>query len=909
MSYLRVFIISVCLLAQTLVWAANDHNTIAVVDFYNASQNEEWNWLSAGLADMLITDMSVIPDMAILDRENLKAYQKELDLDRTGLVDTEMVSRLAKTAKVDKVIFGVYTINSNNLDIKVNIVDISQQKLIQFENTSGGLNEVLSLQKQLSQRIIDRFNIRLSDRETKILGQIKTESLDAAAHFYRGLIHYDKGDIEYALAEARLSQRIDPAYQAAKFWTARLFSELGQHKHAEIEFKRIINNSLVDYRYKLHASLLLAQIYEKQMNTPDLAISILEKTHTGKLDSIEQINVQFRLAQTYFKTKQFDLAYKYSYPLAKISKNSQLSSSYSINYKSVPIKKIDQIRSATVDLYEKSFLNNYYNGNNELLSSEEFKLISPENPIYNHREILAERYRFYNPRAIKPIFYAPKGLRFKSFSIVYKGKHNNIHINPRIYHQSDFSHSFELRTYLPKPVNGKSSQRYDSSRFFARAVTFNGIINKELGEDYILSIHADFIEEDAPIVGSTEYWQKLMSQNLEFPIIIQTPGHDGGSTSLLEDKNEALVAVYDTYRNFDIDENTIDSDIYLSYSNDQKTWKNPSRINRINTSSHEFSPHLTQDDTGRYLLIYVSDRQGPYELWLSTSYDKQQWTRPFRLKLETEEGKELSHLIAPKLFQDNQGKYRLAAFQKKTSQVYLSTSSDLRNWQPAQIFDMPKPEHWNNRASIEYVQDDSSIYRLIISPAFTNHLLASPMILASSYDGNHWTNDEVEIPGDSYPAIVINPNGGYDLLIASDNSTSYFPYQLTSSNWLHWSNLAHLPRINYLTFSQGSKPDMLRDSHGFYWIALHSQTQKQLQLFRLDKFPAINLEDVYIVKESYHPYVDDGFRYAQKDHKIITERSKLNIEKSKKSKREWQQRNKEYRCRNNSQNYGECMDN
>ena len=43
-----------------------------VIDFYNLSQDKEWDWLSQGLADMLITDLSSVDHFQIVDREGLQ---------------------------------------------------------------------------------------------------------------------------------------------------------------------------------------------------------------------------------------------------------------------------------------------------------------------------------------------------------------------------------------------------------------------------------------------------------------------------------------------------------------------------------------------------------------------------------------------------------------------------------------------------------------------------------------------------------------------------------------------------------------------------------------------------------------------------------------------------------------------
>ena len=91
MIYSRV---SIVLLFISLVWA--DTNTIAISYFDNTSGSEQYNPLSKGLADMLITDLSNVKSIQIVEREKLESLLKEIDLGESKFIDPNTAQKLGK---------------------------------------------------------------------------------------------------------------------------------------------------------------------------------------------------------------------------------------------------------------------------------------------------------------------------------------------------------------------------------------------------------------------------------------------------------------------------------------------------------------------------------------------------------------------------------------------------------------------------------------------------------------------------------------------------------------------------------------------------------------------------------------------------------------------------------------------
>jgi TolB-like protein len=828
-------------LGLTLAAQASGRPTgVAVVDFYNLGQELDRRWLGKALADLLITDLSGVDALRVLDREDLARYERELALGDTGLFDEATLVRLGRTAKVDKLLSGVYRVGpGKRLSIQVSLVDIASRRLQRRETVEGDLDQFFQLQKRLSRQLISKLGVKLSDKEIDALSELPTQSLDAAAHFYTAIGHYDRGELEYALAESRLAQRIDPRYMPARYWVGRLFSELGEYGHAGIELDALLDAS-TGKAYPLHAGLLLAQIYQRELDAPGKAIGILESLQRTPPDSLEQLNLHFRLARAYAAKRRFDQAYALFLDLAEHEKRLSKQAAERIPYKSVTLLSAYDIKKLAREDYQSAFLNGFYHSDVELSAAPEMILLTPGQPGYKHTETTGKQGFHYGPTDATPMFYVPKGMRFKAFTLEFQGPQKKISIYPRVHHTRDFSLRGQKRN-LPDPEGGRSSFRYDCSQELIRAVNFDGYIQEGQGDRFSWSIRAEFMPEDAPQPGSTQMWHDLLQANTQFPVLLETPGHNGAATSLLEARSGALLAAYDTRR--DIDKTGVDSELWLFHFNDKQRWSGPARIAGVNSVAHDFGPDLHQDGQGRLLLTFVSDRRGENELWLATSGDGRRWSRARRLSITSTDGKALTGLSSPRLFQDRNGLFRLGFYHVPTARVMVSASHNLMQWDAAAPLAYEPPKQWNENVAIDYFEDRNGRLRLVASPNFGYQ---APPMFATSLDGENWQIRMTDMKASSYPAAIHDQSGRFTLLVSTDGEGLHYLHQLQSPDWKTWSEPLLLPRIHYLADAHMARADLIQDREGYYWIAAHQGYKNQFQLFRLPRFPVDRIGDTFI---------------------------------------------------------------
>jgi len=214
--------------------------TIAVMDFDNRSSSGEWGWLSKGLADMVVTDLSASSSLVVLERERLTEILRELDLGATGLVDASRAARVGEIARVDRVLFGSFLKDGDTLKIEAHLLDLKTQELLRVEWVEGRADEVFKLEKQLVEQILARLDVPLTEEERHSLDYVPTDSIPAFEHYSRSLAYFDNGQWHEALLECRLAVSHDPQYLMAAVRLADLYRQLDQPEHAVVEYRRLI---------------------------------------------------------------------------------------------------------------------------------------------------------------------------------------------------------------------------------------------------------------------------------------------------------------------------------------------------------------------------------------------------------------------------------------------------------------------------------------------------------------------------------------------------------------------------------------------------------------------------------------------------------------------------------------------
>jgi len=132
--------------------------TIAVLYFENRTKDPRDNWLSIGLADMLITDLENTPALAgrVLGRPRLLDTLKKLGKENVQSMDLKLARTVAENLEADLMLFGTIMRDGEKLRIDAQLYDVRRGEILLAKKAQGEsvFNLVDDLAHQLKKQLL-----------------------------------------------------------------------------------------------------------------------------------------------------------------------------------------------------------------------------------------------------------------------------------------------------------------------------------------------------------------------------------------------------------------------------------------------------------------------------------------------------------------------------------------------------------------------------------------------------------------------------------------------------------------------------------------------------------------------------------------------------------------------------------
>ncbi len=192
-------------------------NSIAIVRFNVDSLSSQLRPLGRGLAELIYTDLSYVPELKLVERLELARLQQELDLNQSQFSDKLYAPRLGKIVGAAKIVTGqVSELDAERIGVDCGIVDVGPGLSEYPGRQEGKMASIFAMEKNLALSIIKTLGYEITPAIKNQIDKSPTESFLALLAYSRGLDYADQGLYPLAAEEFKAALVDDPGFAAAK---------------------------------------------------------------------------------------------------------------------------------------------------------------------------------------------------------------------------------------------------------------------------------------------------------------------------------------------------------------------------------------------------------------------------------------------------------------------------------------------------------------------------------------------------------------------------------------------------------------------------------------------------------------------------------------------------------------------
>ncbi|HET9709291.1 MAG TPA: tetratricopeptide repeat protein [Gemmatimonadales bacterium] len=193
-----------------------DPNTVAVFPFRYTGQDSSLRPLERGLAALVVSDLSHVRRLRLVERERLQALIDEMKLAASGRVDPATGARSGHLVGAGQVVQGQFQeAPGANIRLDATMVRAGDAQIAATGSGRDPLSQLFDLEKSVVFQLLTKTGVPISPAESIAISERPTKDLQAFLRYSRGLESQDRGDFRAAGADFKAAAQRDPTFQAA----------------------------------------------------------------------------------------------------------------------------------------------------------------------------------------------------------------------------------------------------------------------------------------------------------------------------------------------------------------------------------------------------------------------------------------------------------------------------------------------------------------------------------------------------------------------------------------------------------------------------------------------------------------------------------------------------------------------
>jgi serine/threonine-protein kinase len=161
-------------------------NSVAVMPFVNESRDPNMEYLSDGLSESLINNLSQLPQLKVIARSSSFKYKgKEIDPEE-----------VAKTLGVGAIVTGRVIQRGDDLQVSVELINAQDKTQMWGEQYNRRAMDLQAMQAEIARTVSEKLRLRLTGAQGQQLAKQTTQNPQAYQLYLNGLFYQRKGNFE-----------------------------------------------------------------------------------------------------------------------------------------------------------------------------------------------------------------------------------------------------------------------------------------------------------------------------------------------------------------------------------------------------------------------------------------------------------------------------------------------------------------------------------------------------------------------------------------------------------------------------------------------------------------------------------------------------------------------------------------
>ncbi|MDX1738219.1 MAG: tetratricopeptide repeat protein, partial [Alphaproteobacteria bacterium] len=185
-----------------------DKPSIAVLPFTNMSGDPEQEYFADGMTDDLITALSKISGIFVISRNSVFTFKDK----------PTIIQQVAMELNVHYVLEGSVRRAGDTIRVNAQLIDANTDHHLWAEKYDGRIEDVFSLQDNITQRIVSALSVKLTNQEQALISSTDTDNIEAYDLFLKARSLRNQFTPESFVEASRLLKKateLDPNYSQA----------------------------------------------------------------------------------------------------------------------------------------------------------------------------------------------------------------------------------------------------------------------------------------------------------------------------------------------------------------------------------------------------------------------------------------------------------------------------------------------------------------------------------------------------------------------------------------------------------------------------------------------------------------------------------------------------------------------